>query len=114
MARLDLGTSLISSRSVAEELGNRLPVTLELGVLALFFNVVIGVPAGIISAVKQNTWADYISRSLAIGLLAAPNFWIALILFALAGRYFHWAVPSTTYVPFTENPVGNLKLMLVP
>lgn len=114
MARLDLGTSLISSRSVAEELGNRLPVTLELGVLALFFNVVIGVPAGIISAVKQNTWADYTSRSLAIGLLAAPNFWIALILFALAGRYFHWAVPSTTYVPFTENPVGNLKLMLVP
>ncbi|MCA9847300.1 MAG: ABC transporter permease [Dehalococcoidia bacterium] len=114
MVRLDLGSSLISSRPVGDELANRLPVTLELGILALIFNVSIGVPVGIISAVRQNSWADYVGRSVAIGFLAAPNFWIALILFALAGRYFHWAVPPTTYVPFTEDPIGNLKLMVVP
>lgn len=114
MIQLDLGASLISSRPVADELANRLPVTLELGLLALCFNIAIGVPAGIISAVRQNSWADYLGRSVAIGFLAAPNFWIALILFALAGRYFHWAVPPTSYVPFTEDPIGNLKLMIMP
>ncbi|MEX2229250.1 MAG: ABC transporter permease [Dehalococcoidia bacterium] len=114
IGRLDLGSSLLSGRTVQSELSSRLPVTMELGVLALLISVVLGLPIGILSAVRQDSAADYAGRSLAIGLLAAPNFWIGLVLIALAGRYFHWGVPPTTYVGITENPISNLKLMFVP
>ena len=114
LLRFDLGTSLISGRTVSSELSNRLPVTIELGLLALFFNIAVGIPVGIISAIRQNSASDYIGRSFAVGMLAAPNFWIALILIALAGRYFRWGVPPAVYVTITENPVSNLKFMLVP
>lgn len=114
LIRFDLGKSLLSGRSVSGELGNRLPVTMELGLLALFFNVAVGVPVGIISAIRQNSLADYAGRSLAVGMLAAPNFWIALILIALAGRYFTWGVPPASYVTFTDDPISNIKFMLVP
>jgi len=114
LLRLDLGQSLISGRTVTSELSNRLPVTLELGLIALLFTVAVGIPVGIISAVRQNSASDYIGRSFAVGMLAAPNFWIALILIALAGRYFRWGVPPAVYVGITENPISNIKFMLVP
>src|SRR2546430_2060567 len=72
IGRLDLGSSLISGRPVQSELSARLPVTIELGFLALCIGIALGIPIGILSAVKQNTAADYLGRSLAIGLLAAP------------------------------------------
>lgn len=72
------------------------------------------VPIGIISAIRQDTWADYAGRSFAIGLLAAPGFWIAILLISMAGRYFKWGVPPATYIEFTDNPIGNIKLMLMP
>jgi len=114
MAQLDLGQSLISGRRVQDELATRVPVTLELGIMALVFNVSIGIPIGILSAIRQNSGVDYAGRTLAVGLLAAPNFWIALILISFAGRYFQWAVPSTTYVSLFEDPVRNLKLLVIP
>ena len=114
LLRFDLGTSLISGRTVSSELSSRLPITIELGVLALLFTVAIGVPIGIISAIRQNTASDYVGRSFAVGMLAAPNFWIALILIALAGRYFTWGVPPAVYISITENPISNLKFMIVP
>jgi peptide/nickel transport system permease protein len=114
LLRFDLGQSLISGRTVTSELSRRLPVTIELGLLALFFTVAVGIPVGIISAIRQNSFADYAGRSFAVGMLAAPNFWIALILIALAGRYFRWGVPPVAYIGITENPVSNLKFMLVP
>ncbi|MDA0365009.1 MAG: ABC transporter permease [Chloroflexi bacterium] len=114
LVQLDMGTSLLSGRTVTSELAARLPVTLELGVLALLTSIVIGIPIGIISAIRQNSFADYAGRSLAIGILAAPNFWIALILIVMAARYFTWGVPPRTYVHLTEDPIGNLKMMFVP
>ena len=82
--------------------------------MAMFFSMLIAVPIGIISAIRQDTWADYAGRSFAIALLAAPGFWIGLLLISMAGRYFQWGVPPTTYIEFTDNPVGNIKLMAVP
>lgn len=114
IVRLDLGTSLLSGRTVTSELGARLPVTLELGILALLISVVIGVPVGIVSAIRQNSAADYVGRSVAIAILAAPSFWIALILIVMAARYFHWGVPPRQYVHLHEDPIGNLKMMFVP
>lgn len=114
LLQLDLGTSLLSGRTVSSELTARLPVTLELGVLGLLTSIVIGIPVGIVSAIRQNSFADYAGRSIAIGILAAPNFWIALILIVMAARYFQWGVPPRSYVHLTEDPLGNLKMMFVP
>jgi peptide/nickel transport system permease protein len=99
---------------VTSELSNRLPVTLELGILAMIVSASLAIPIGIISAVRQNTAADYVGRSIAIGFLAAPNFWLAILLITLASRYFTWGVPPTTYVGFLDDPIANLKLMTVP
>ncbi len=114
LGRGDLGHSLISGRSVQDELSSRLPVTFELGMLAMLASVAIALPVGIISAVRQNTASDYAGRSFAIGLLAAPNFWVAILLFTAAGKWFTWGVPPLTYVPFMDSPIGNLKQLAVP
>ncbi len=112
--RFDLGSSILSNRSVTSELSSRLPVTLELGVLAMIFSILIAVPIGILSAIRQDTAADYLGRSMAIGLLAVPGFWVAILVITLAGRYFSWAVPPKSYIPFTDNPIGNLRMMWFP
>lgn len=112
--RLDLGRSIISNRTVGSELGNRLPVTFELSLLALVVSTAIGLGVGILSAIKQDTAADYLGRSIAVGLLAIPGFWAAILLITLAGRYFSWGVPPSRYVPFGSNPIGNLKLLFAP
>jgi len=114
IVQFDLGKSLISGRTVTSELQSRLPVTFQLGLMAIFFSLLIAVPIGIISAVRQDTWADYLGRSFAIGLLAAPGFWLAILLISMAGRYFTWGVPPATYVEFTDDPIANLKLMFMP
>jgi peptide/nickel transport system permease protein len=114
VVRLDLGRSIISNRTVSSELRQRLPVTFELSLLALTFSTTFGIAVGMLAAVKQDTLADYLGRSLAVGLLAVPGFWVAILLITLAGRYFAWGVPPNRYIPFTENPVGNLKMLSVP
>jgi peptide/nickel transport system permease protein len=112
--RGDLGASLISGRDVSSEVARRLPISFQLGAMALVFSVALGVPIGLLSAVRQNSKGDYLGRSVAIGFLAAPNFWIALLLISLAGRYFHFMVPPTNYVGFSEDPVSSFKFLLMP
>ena len=75
----DLGTSLWTSNAVIEEILYRLPVTLELGVLAMIFAISMAIPIGVISAARQDTLQDYAARSFAIGGLSIPNFWLATI-----------------------------------
>ena len=114
LARFDLGDSIISGRSVSGELNNYLPVTLELSLLAIFFSLLIAIPIGILSAIRQDTIWDYLGRSFAIGLLAVPGFWVGLLLIAMAGRYFTWGVPPKSYIAFTDDPIGNLRMLAVP
>lgn len=114
MVRLDFGTSLISGRDVGSELARRLPITIELALLGQVLAVGMAIPIGVISAIRQNSASDYIGRSIAIGFLAAPNFWLGLILIVLAARYFRWGVPPANYVHFLDNPIGNLKMLFVP
>ena len=114
IVRLDLGRSIISNRAVTSELRQRLPVTFELSLLALTFSTTFGLAIGILSAIKQDRPVDYIGRSFAVGLLALPGFWVAILLITLAGRYFAWGVPPNRYIPFGDNPVGNLKMLIVP
>jgi peptide/nickel transport system permease protein len=88
-------------------------VTLELAALTILVSVVIGVAVGIVSAMRQDTAADYVGRVSAILALSVPYFGLAVLVVVLPSIYFKWT-PVWTYVPFTTDPVANLKIMIVP
>ena len=98
-----LGHSLLGAQEAVEEtMFRRLPVTLELGLLAIAIGLLIAVPVGIYSAVRQNTAADYVGRSIAIIGLATPNFWLALMVMLYPAIWWGWS-PPMEWVPFTED-----------
>lgn len=109
----DLGTSLWTKNPVLEEIVYRLPVTLELGLLAMVFALCMAIPIGILSAVRQDTWQDYLARSVAIGGLSVPSFWLATIAIVLPAYYFGWT-PPIQYIPFATDPWGHLGQFLLP
>ena len=108
-----LGESLMGRGAVEERIVARLPVTLELGVLAILISLVTAMPVGIYSAVRQDTAADFLGRSVAIIGLATPNFWLALMVIIYPAIWFGWA-PPTELVSFTEDPLGNLAVFIIP
>jgi peptide/nickel transport system permease protein len=111
--RGDLGQSLYTGRPVLGELATRLPVSLELGAIALLVAIVVGVPIGIISAVRQDTAHDYVARSTAILALSVPGFWLGTLVVVLPAVYFGWS-PSIQYVRFETNPWGHFVQFFVP
>ncbi len=108
-----LGESLLTSYTVEEAIFDRLPVTLELGVLAIVIGLVIALPVGIYSAIRQDTAADYLGRSLAIIGLATPNFWLGVMVMIYPAIWWRWS-PPLELVPFTKDPLGNLWGFLIP
>ena len=111
--RGDLGTSLIGSKPVNDELQRRIPVSIELGLLGLMFSILIAVPLGVASAVMQDRWVDYGLRGFAIAMLAVPSFFLATIVIALLSRWYNYSFP-TRYREFWDDPQTNLELVLVP
>jgi len=109
----DLGISLWSGQPVLSEISRRLPISFELALMALLWTFVLGVPIGVISALKQDTGTDYFLRSLAIGALSVPGFWIATLIFVFGSIWFKW-IPPMNYIPFKENPIQNLSQLIVP
>ena len=108
-----LGKSLWGEWTVEERILASLPVTLELGVLAIVIGLVIALPVGIYSAMRQDTVGDYAGRSLAIIGLATPNFWLAIMVILYPAIWWGWS-PPMQWVPFTEDPLGNLGIFLIP
>ena len=109
-----LGHSLIGSRGAVEEkIIKRLPVTIELGVLAILIGLLIALPVGIYSAMRQDTAADYAGRSVAILGLATPNFWLATMVVLYPSLWWGWA-PPMEWVPFSKDPLGNLGVLIIP
>jgi peptide/nickel transport system permease protein len=109
--RGDFGTSMNTFRPVMSEILNRVPITAELAILSLIFAMLIAVPVGIVSAVFQDTWVDYLGRILAMLALSVPSFVIAtaLILFpSLWWGYF----PPLGLAPLTQRPLENLQQVL--
>src|SRR5262245_29409231 len=94
----DLGVSFWTKEPVLDEILRRLPVSLELAVLAMFFGLMIALPAGIVSGIRQDTWLDYVLRSSAIGGLSVPGFWIATVVIVSASIWWQW-VPPMRYTP---------------
>ena len=109
-----LGHSLLGGHlSVEEEIVGRLPVTIELGVLAIVIGLLIALPVGIYSAIRQDTVADYVGRTAAVIGLATPNFWLGIMVMLYPVIWWGWA-PSMEYIPLVEDPLGNLGMFLIP
>ena len=111
--RGDLGESMWTNRPVTEELRNRLPVSLELGLLGIIVGLLIAVPVGIYSAIRQDTVGDYLGRSFAILCIAVPNFWVATMVIVFPSIWWQWT-PALEYIPLVENPLENFKQFIIP
>ncbi len=109
----DLGESLLGAWPVEEQIFGRLPVTIELGVMAILIGLLIALPVGIYSAIRQDTAADYAGRSFAILGLATPNFWLATMAVLYPSLWWAWT-PPMEWVPFSEDPLGNLGMLIIP
>ena len=94
--------------SIEERIIGRLPLTIQLGVMAIVIGLVIALPVGIYSAIRQDTAADYAGRSAAILGLATPNFWLALMVMIYPAIWWGWT-PPLDWVPFTEDPLGESR-----
>ena len=108
-----LGRSLMGDWSVEEKILGRLPVTIELGVMAIGIGLLIALPVGIYSAIRQDTPVDYLGRSVAILGLATPNFWLGIMVMIYPTIWWGWS-PPMRLIPFTEDPLGNLGMFLIP
>ncbi len=108
-----LGEPLRGGLTLEEKILARLPVTIELGVLAIVIGLLIALPVGIYSAIRQYTVADYVGRSFAIIGLATPNFWLALMVMIFPAIWWGWS-PPMQLIPFTEDPLGNLGMFIIP
>jgi len=113
LLRGSLGESLMGRGPVGQQIVSRLPVTLELGLLAIVIGLVIALPVGIYSAIRQDTAADYAGRSVAIIGLATPNFWLGIMVMVYPAIWWGWS-PSMELIPFSDDPVGNLAMFLIP
>ena len=108
-----LGNSLLAGWTVEDKILGRLPVTIELGVMAIVIGLLIALPVGIYSAIRQDTAADYVGRSAAIIGLATPNFWLGMMVIIFPAIWWGWS-PPLELVSFTEDPLGNLGVFLIP
>jgi peptide/nickel transport system permease protein len=108
----DLGTDN-RGLPVAETIVTRLPLTLELTALAMLIGAAIGIPAGVIAAVRRGKASDYAATSVALLGLSVPHFWLGLLMIIVFAVNLNW-LPAGGYVPFREDPLGNLEHMLMP
>jgi peptide/nickel transport system permease protein len=109
----DLGSSLRSNEPVAGLIAQKLPVTLQLAVMAMSFALVIGIPLGVIAAVNKNGPVDYLVSILALIGLSVPNFWLGIMLILFVSVKLGW-LPASGYQPFLTDPILSLKTMLMP
>jgi peptide/nickel transport system permease protein len=109
----DFGVSLRTNQPVLELVAEKLPVTIQLALMSMFFAFVIGVPMGILAAVKQNTWIDYVANIVALSGLSIPNFWLGIMLILLVSVQLGW-LPASGYESIFVDPVRSLQTMIMP
>lgn len=113
LTRGDFGVSLWHSAPVGEYLAQRLPVTFQLGFMALIVALLVAIPIGAYSAMRQDTAGDYFARSFSILMLAVPGFWMGTMVMVFPSIWWGWS-PEVKFTPFFQNPVANLRQMIVP
>ncbi len=113
LLRGDLGQSVLLRRSVTTAIIERLPITLSLTGLALLFSVIIGIAAGVLAAMRVNTWVDQATMTVALAGLSLPDFWLGLVMIYFFAVQLGW-LPTGGYVDFTVSPLGWLRSMAMP
>jgi peptide/nickel transport system permease protein len=108
-----LGESLWRNKPVLTELFERLPISVELGLISLITGWALAMPIGIYSALRQDTAWDYLGRSFAIVMLSVPGFWLATMVIVYPSIWWGWT-PSLEYVPFVRDPWGNILQFILP
>jgi peptide/nickel transport system permease protein len=111
LAHGNLGYSYVSEKPALDEILPRIPISAKLAGLALTFAVLFGIPLGVVSAVRQNTWLDYVLRVVSLSGLSLPSFWLGLLILMLFVRYFGW-IPIYTNPPATV--LDELLLLSIP
>ncbi len=119
MLHLDFGISMWSGKPVVDEIASRFPISLEVALLATFIAVVLAIPLGTISALKQNTWIDLVVRSISIAGIATPSFWIGIMAILIVLDVTQWIsghpwMPPIDYVPLWKDPIRNLSIVALP
>jgi peptide/nickel transport system permease protein len=115
----DFGISMWSGRPVVQEIANRLPVSLQIAVMATLIAVLIAIPLGTISALKENTWLDHFVRVVAVAGIATPSFWLGIMSIVLVLDITYLAtgkawMPPIDYVSFWQDPIRNLSIVALP
>jgi peptide/nickel transport system permease protein len=113
VVRFDFGNSLWTGQPIVHELAIRLPLSLQLALMATFVSVLIAIPLGTLAAVRQDTWIDYVVRVVSIGGLAIPSFWIGILCILFLVIYFGWG-PPLEFTPPWVDPWVNLQMMIWP
>lgn len=109
----NLGSSLLTTETVAEKLALRFPITMEITLVAMLISVVIALPLGVLSALKRNSVYDVAGSLVSMVGVAMPSFWLGLLLvmyFAVTKRW----LPASGFVPFSEDPIGNIRSIILP
>lgn len=109
----NLGVSFRNQQPVLEGIAQRLGPTIELSLLSMLVSMGVGLPMGIISAIKPNSKIDAAGTVFVLAGVATPNFWLGIMLILVASVWLRW-LPAGGYVPFIESPLANLKLMVMP
>ncbi|MQF48490.1 ABC transporter permease [SAR202 cluster bacterium AC-647-N09_OGT_505m] len=110
---LDWGTSLFNDHEVFDVFMEKLPVTLELSIVTVTISTILGIPVGVIMALKQDSWIDYVLRIWALAGLSMPSFWTATLLLVGGVYFLNWR-PPIGYVSIVEDPARNLNQYLWP
>lgn len=109
----DLGRSYRSNQPVSEAIVERVPVTLELGLGSLIMSWLIAIPAGVIAAQNRNKYQDVLANFIGLVGLSLPSIWLAFVFIFFFSVKLGWLPPSG-YVPFSEDPIGNIKSLILP
>ncbi|PZX16945.1 peptide/nickel transport system permease protein [Palleronia aestuarii] len=109
----DLGISLRTNQPVLELIGQKLPVTIQLATMSMIFALLIGIPAGILSAIRKGTITDYVANIVALSGLSIPNFWLGIMLILLVSVKWQ-LLPASGYVPFDQDPLRSIQVMIMP
>jgi peptide/nickel transport system permease protein len=113
MLTLDFGDSYHYNNPVSEDLAQRVPISLQLTVMSLIISGVVAIPLGVFSAIRQDTWGDYISRAITLIGLATPNFFVGIMTIFLLILIFGW-IPPIGYVNVWEDPWANTQQLIFP
>ncbi|MBI2848229.1 MAG: ABC transporter permease [Chloroflexi bacterium] len=113
VVRGDFGKSLWTHKSISTSLAEKLPISIELGIIAIITGLIVALPIGIFSAIRQDTALDYVGRTIAILFISVPGFWIGTMVMVYPAIWWGWT-PPMQYIPFGQNLGGNLLQFVVP